>query len=159
MIALLKKALCQPGLWMAVIAVAIVVGWRLCVIASQPAHLMAIATEVSSIALPKEELNAEELVPSRDGHGVVFFKETETGLGTFFWDADIGKSKYLFEQREKWYAGDLGIVAWSPSDHFFACAFKSDPDPGRQQPTRDINIYDGNTGEAAIKITALWDSK
>ncbi len=159
MISFLKHASRKPGLWLAVGSVMFVVGWRLCVIASQPAHLLAIASEVGSIALPKEELNAQELVPSSEGHGLVFFQETETGLGTYFWDAAIGKSKYLFEQREKWYAGELGIVAWSPDDRFFACAFKSDPDPGKQQPTRNINIYDGNSGEAVMKITALWDSK
>ncbi|HKW30919.1 MAG TPA: hypothetical protein VJT54_16420 [Verrucomicrobiae bacterium] len=147
------------GIGLAAGAVLFVIGWRLCVIASQPAHWSAIATEIGSIPLPKEELNAQEVVPSNNGHGLIFFKETETGLGTYFWDAAIGKSKFLFEQREKWYAGDLGIVAWSPGDTFFACAFKSDPDPGRQQPTRDINIYDGNTGEAEMKITALWDSR
>ena len=157
MISFLKHASRKRGLWLAVGSVMFVVGWRLCVIASQPAHLLAIASEVGSIALPKEELNAEELVPSSDGHGLVFFQETETGLGTYFWDAAIGKSKYLFEQREKWYAGELGIVAWSPDDRFFACAFKSDP--GTREPTRDINIYDGTSGEPVMKITALWDSK
>ena len=142
--------------WLALSAVLFVVLWRLCVVASQR-HLLAVATEIGSLALPKEELAAQELVPSGDGHALVYFMETETGLGTYFCDATGGHRKLLFEQRERYYAGDLSIVAWSPDDRFFACAYKFDVAP--QPPSRKLVIYDGNSGEPVVKIEALWDSK
>ncbi len=137
-------------------AILIVVGWRLCVIASQH-HLLAIATEIGSIAQSKEEMGNEELVPSSDGHGLVYFQETETGLGTYFCEIASGKNALLFEQKENGYNGELGMVAWSPDDHFFACVFKSDSNP--QHLTRNIIICDGISGKPVVKIEALWDSK
>ncbi|MGH7942046.1 MAG: hypothetical protein ACREFR_13345, partial [Limisphaerales bacterium] len=146
-----------PGILTVFGSVLFVLAWHLCVIAARPAHIMEIATEIGSIPQYKEELNARELVPSGDGRALVFFKETETGLGTYFWDTDLGKTKFLFEQREKWYAGELDIVSWSPHDRYVACAYKCDIDP--QNPTRNLDIYDGATGEPAKKILARWDSK
>jgi hypothetical protein len=147
---------CRVGFWVAIAAVLFIVSWRLCVIACQR-HLLAVATEVGSIAQSKEEMINEELVPSSDGHGLIFFQETETGLGTYFYDNASGNSKLLFEQRENGFNGFLGSVAWSPDNRLLACAFKNDADP--QHPKREIDIYDGISGETVLKIDALWDSR
>jgi hypothetical protein len=152
-----KRASRWAGLWLAMTAVSFAVGWRLCVIARQPAHLLAIANEVGSIALSKEEFNNGELVPGNDGRGLVFFQETETGLGAYFWDAAGEKSKLLFEQKENDLGGQFEIVVWSPGDRFLACSFKSYSDP--QNPTRNIVIYDGISGESVAKIPVLWVNK
>lgn len=141
----------RTGLRLAVGTVLLVVGWHLCVIARQR-HLLAVATEVGSIAQSKEELINEELVPSGDGRGVVFFQETETGIGTYFCDTASGRSKLLFEQNENGYSGQFGMLAWSPDNRLFACAVLSDPNPLR--PKREIILYHGDSGEVAAKVEA-----
>lgn len=150
-----KHASRRTGLWLAIATVLFVSGWRLWIMAGQR-HLLAVAGEIGSFAQSKEEMVNEEIVPSGDGHGLVFFRETETGIGTYFLAAASDQSKLLFEQAEKGYTGELGFVTWSPEDRFFACAFKSN---SAQAPGRKFVVYDGGSGERVTSIEALWDAK
>ena len=101
----------------------VVAGWRLWIIASQH-HLLAVASEVGSIPQFRERLFA-----SSDGSSLVYYRETENGLGTYFYDTASGKSRMLFQQREFGFDGFLGTVAWSPDNRLLACAYKNDTDP------------------------------
>lgn len=141
----------RTGLWLALGVVLLVSGWRLWVVASQH-HLLAIASEVDSVPQFRERMYA-----SSDGASLVYYRETENGLGTYFYNIASGKSRMLFEQREFGFNGFLGTVAWSPDNRLLACAYKNDTDP--QHPKREIDIFDGVTGETIMKIDAIWESR
>jgi hypothetical protein len=137
----------RTGLWLAMIAVLSVVGWRLCIIARQPAHWLAIATELGSVG------HIETMHPSRDNTSLLYDQETETGIGTFFFGMASGQSKLLFEQTEKnhsdWRTRTLG---WSPDDSLVACAVPANLGPG--MPAEEIILYGGHDGDAIARIPA-----
>jgi hypothetical protein len=144
----------RTGFWLAMTAVLVVVGWRLCVIAGQQ-HLLAIATEVGSIAQFRGELFSNGA-----GTSLVFSRETETGIGTFFCETASGKSKLLFEQKENGYSSQSRMLDWSPDDRIFACAVLLDSNP--MHPKSAIILYNGDSGEPAAKIESdgfLWLTK
>lgn len=150
----------RTGLCLAIASFLFIGGWRLGVIACRPAHLLSVATEIGSIAQSKEAPMVEELVPGNDGTGLVFFQETETGLGTYFCETASGKIRLLFEQKEKGYNPKFGMLGWSPDDRSFACDVISGPDP--LHPNNEIILYNGTSGEPIVKIAAngyLPDSK
>jgi predicted esterase len=150
-----KHASHRTGLWLALAAALFVVGWRLWVIASQN-HLLEIATEVGSIAEFGQGRDGD-LFPNNSGTALTFYRLTETGLGIYFCNAENGQSKLLFEQKEKGYDPQFGMLTWSPDDRFFTCVepFGSDP----IYPKNGFNIYDGISGEPVMKIESLKDSK
>jgi hypothetical protein len=154
MIQFLKNGSRLTGFWLAITTVLFVVGWRLCVIAGQH-HLLAIATEVGSIPQFRAQL-----FPNGVGTSLVFSRETETGLGTYFCQTASGKSKLLFEQKEKGFNSQSEMLAWSPDDRVFACAVLLDPNP--MHPQSAIILYDGVSGEPIAKIGStgyIWLTK
>ena len=146
-----KRRSRRTGLGLAVGVFLIVVVWRLVVIASQN-HLLAVANEAGSVPQFRERLST-----SSDGASLVYFRETENGLGTYFCDAASGTSRLLYEQREFGFNGYLGTVAWSPDNLLLACAFKNDNDP--RNPKREIDIFDGRSGQKMFKLDAIWESR
>ena len=146
-----KLAARRTGLWLALGVVLLVSGWRLFIIAGQR-HLLAVASEVGSVPQFRERMFA-----SGDGSSLVYYRETENGLGTYFYNTASGKNRMLFEQREFGFNGFLGTVIWSPDDRLLACAYKNDTDP--QHPKREIDIFDAVSGETIMKIDAIWESR
>lgn len=121
--------------------------WRLWVIASQPPHLFDIAAEIGSIAQTRVGL-----FPNRNGSSLIFFQETETGLGTYLCETASGKSHLLFEQKEKGYGNQFRMLGWSPDDSYFAYAVLADPSPTNS--LKAIILYNGISGEPMAKIPA-----
>ena len=145
----------RTGFWLAVVGLLFVGGWRLWIIACQPTHWLAIATELGSVA------HKGDLLANPDGTCLFYHGETETGIGTFFCDTASGSSKLLFEQKEAgfgdWRAKMLG---WSPDYSLFACVVPANLGPW--MPTEEIILYNAATGEAAAKIPAegyYWNSQ
>ena len=139
--------------WLALAAVLFVFGWRLCVVISQ-STLLATATAVGSVPQFRGRL-----FPNEDGTALVFSRETENGIGTYYYNTDSSKAKLLFDQMENGYQSQFGMLAWSPDSHYFACAVIS---TNNRNPKKDIVIYSGNTGEPTSKIEIegfLWDSQ
>ena len=133
------------GLWLTLAVLVLVGGWRLWIIAHEPAHWATIGREIGSIAQFREDL-----YPNKDGNRVVFSQETEKGVGLFFCDADSGKTKLLCEQNEKGYSEHrFGMLGWSPDGKLFAYAFPNNPKP----PQEEVVICDGISGEAMGKMS------
>ena len=139
---------------MVTMVVLLVGGWQLCIIARQPPHLIDIATEVGSIAQFRDGL-----FPNNKGTDLVYFRETEKGVGAYFCDAAIGSNKLLFEQREKGYNQFLGMLRWSPDDSLFACSVISNPNSTYSK--EEIILYNGTSGNELQRIAAdgyRWNS-
>src|SRR5882724_2876605 len=119
----------RTGCWLALIAVLFVCGWRLSIIARQPAHWLAIASELGSVG--HSEYTSHSMYPSPDNTCLLYEQETETGIGTFFFGKASGQSKLLFEQNEagyeEWRARTLG---WSPDSSLVACTVPANLVPG-----------------------------
>ena len=69
-------------------------GLRLWALSRQPAHLEQIAAEIGSIPQFRVALH-----PNYSGSALLFFRETETGLGTYFCETATGKTRLL---RARW---------------------------------------------------------
>jgi dipeptidyl aminopeptidase/acylaminoacyl peptidase len=142
----------RTGLCLAIVAVLFVGGWRLSIIACQPAHWLAFATELGSVA-QKGVTQTGNVLPNKDGDRLIYERETETGLGTFYWDAATGRSKLLIEEhqtdKDDWRTRTLG---WSPDESMFACVVPTNMDPG--MGTEEIVLYNGNNGDVAARIPA-----
>lgn len=134
------------GLWLTAAAVLFVVVWRASVVAHIPVHIMEIADELGSIG--RFDFG---FTPNHSGTHVVFSQHTATGVAFYFCDTAGGKRKFLCEEPEKGYNWQpFGIKGWSPDDKLFAFCYPSDLAKYEEQ----IIIYDGNSGEAVIKLTA-----
>jgi hypothetical protein len=132
------------GLWLTLAVLIFVGGWRLWIIAHEPAHWATIGREIGSIAQFREDL-----YPNKDGTRVVFSQDTEKGVGLFFCDADSAKTKILCEQNEEGYSNQrFGMLGWSPDGKLFAYAFPNNP----KQQQEEVVICDGISGEAMGKM-------
>ncbi len=141
-----------PGIWLALASVLFILAWRFTVATFRSPHSVEIANEIGSIAQSKEGVGTKEIVPSNNGERLVYFQETDTGIGTYFIDTKGGKPKLLFEQNEAGYTPVFGMLAWSPNDRLFACCVQSSANPKR--PRKEIVLYDGNTGDSTTKVPA-----
>lgn len=141
----------KVGILMVALACTLVGGWRLLIIARQPPHILDIATEIGSIADSKEEQFNREIIPNHSGTALLFFQETETGIGTYFCSISDDKPKLLFEQSEKGYNQEYALLDWSPDDKAFAYFTQPSLDPDR--PQRKITIYNGMTGEIIMQMS------
>ncbi len=149
----------RTGLWLVLGAVLVVAGWRLCIIASQH-HLLAVAREVGSIGLSKEGLFNEELIPNHDGTQVIFYQETETGVGTYLCEPASGKIQMLFEQKEKGYSLHCGMLGWSPDGRYFAAGIPANVEVFDY--VKSIVVYDAKTVTPVFTVSGdgfSWDSK
>ena len=88
----------RTGLLLIAAVVLFVVGWRLVAMARQPSNIFKIANEIGSVAQTREGV-----YPNRSGTSVVFYQETETGLGTYLHVIQTGKTHLLYKQPEKGY--------------------------------------------------------
>jgi hypothetical protein len=105
-----KHASRRTGLWLALGAVLFVVGWRVWVMAGQR-HLLAVAGEVGSIPQFRERLFA-----SGDGSSLIFYTETERGLGTYFCETAIDScisNVLLVTQRQRAVVDERPQQAWT----------------------------------------------
>jgi hypothetical protein len=140
--------------WLVILVVFLVGGWRLLIVARQR-HLLAVATEVGSVGQFRGNLFANDT-----GSRLIFSRETENGIGTYFCETDSGKIKLLFEHPEKSFGLILGMISWAPDGSLFACNVLSGQDS--PHPKDEIILYDGNSGEVVQKIPAngyVWGSK
>jgi hypothetical protein len=135
------------GACLIIAVLSLIAGWRVWLVAREPAHLLSIANELGSIA--QDRANPKDImIPNENGPGLIFFQETEKGLGTYFCGTSSGKCTLLCEQKEDAlpYEGSLG---WSPSGDFFAFLATTEPNPGKPK----IVIYDGSTGEIVATLS------
>jgi hypothetical protein len=149
-----RDASYKPGLWLAILVVFLVGGWRFGVVAGSR-HLLAVATEAGSVGQFRGNLFANVT-----GSRLIFSRETETGVGTFFCETSGGKTKLLFEHPEKGFELILGMISWAPDDSLFACNVQSGENS--THPKDEIILYDGTSGEVVQKIPAngyVWGSK
>ena len=130
----------------------LVAGWRLIIIARQPAHLLEIAKEIGSI--PQTDPYTR-LIASPDGSRLLYAQCTETGVGVYLCDPTTGKNELLFEQQEKGY-GDSRNWGWSPENAFLAFTVIRQPTPG--DPPMTISLYDGLSGQSLTNIPAPFFS-
>ncbi len=125
----------------------IVGGLRVWVVARQTPHLEQIASEIGSIPNFRVGLH-----PNYSGSALLYFQETESGLGTFFCETATGKTHLLYEEKEKGYRGQFRILGWSPDDSVLAFAILPD---GRDPANSGIiTLCKGLTGEVITKIPA-----
>ena len=145
----LKRLASNPtGLCLAFCVILLVAGWRVWLVAHQPAHLLDIANEIGSIAQPRMNEKDIGLIPNNDGPGLVFYQETETGLGAYICGTPDGKCTLIYDQKESGpYPTSLG---WSPGGVFFAFIIPADTNHKKLE----IVIYNGSSGEMAAKIAA-----
>ena len=139
----------RAGLWLAMVAVLSVGGWRLWIMTCQPVHWLAIATELGSVG------HMGNILPSRDDTTLLYDQETETGIGTFFFNTVSGDTKLLFEKKEAGYSEDdwrAKRLGWSPDNSLIACAVPANLGPG--MPAEVITLYDAVTGEITARIPA-----
>ena len=75
---------------------------------------------------------------SGDGSSLVYYRETEKGLGIYFCEYSQRQTQDAVEQRENGYMAPMRQVGWSPDSRLLACAYKNDTDP--QKPKRKIQF-------------------
>jgi hypothetical protein len=122
-----------------------VVGWRVVVMARQPTNIFKIANEIGSVAQTREGV-----YPNRSGSSVVFYQETETGMGTYLHVIQMGKTHLLYEQPEKGYGEQYRRIGWSPDEKYFVyAAFADESDTNG---SKAIILCDGNSGETKARI-------
>jgi hypothetical protein len=122
--------------------------------------LLKAASEIGSIGLSKEGQSNEELIPNQDGTKVIFYQETETGVGTYFCEPASGKIKLLFEQKEKGYSLQCGMLGWSPDGRYFAVGVPANVDAFDY--VKSILVYDSLSVTPVATLSAdgfSWDSK
>jgi hypothetical protein len=149
-----KLAMRRTGLWLALGTLLFVAGWHLWVIASQH-HLLAVASEVGSVPQFREKMFA-----SGDGSSLVFYRETESGLGAYFCEIASGKLKLLCEQQEKGFSLQCGMLGWSPDSRYFAIGNPANVD--KFDYVKSISIYDSKTVTPVASLSGdgfSWDSK
>jgi hypothetical protein len=136
------------GVWLAVIAVLLVIARHMWVVAQKPAHILEIADELGSL-----NQIIDDVYPDPSNTRLVFSQMTDDGTGIYFYNLAGGKRKLVCEQKAKgwsdWSAQHFKMVGWSPDDTLFACAF---PTHDPQQPEEEILICDAHTGEVVTKL-------
>ncbi len=149
-----KLAAGRTSLCLMLGAMLVVAGWRLCIIANQR-HLLAVASEVGSVPQFRERMFA-----SGDGSSLVYYRETEKGLGIYFCEVSSGKLKLLCEQQEKGYSLQCGMFGWSPDSRYFAVGNPANVD--KFDYVKSISIYDSKTVMPVATLSGdgfSWDSK
>lgn len=135
----------QFTIWIVIVGVLFVLGWRALVMATQYFREPMIVRELCSI--PQFE---QDLIPNSANTRLVFCQDTKEGVGIFFCDTAGGKPRLLCEQKEKGLRGRrFTMLGWAPDDSLFACAF-----PENKQDQELILIFDGGTGELLDKVVA-----
>lgn len=141
------------GLWLSVIMVVFVVGWRLLVVARDyTSHWREIAAELGS--LPQF---VQDLSPNSAGTRLIYCRTAEKGVGIYFCDTGSNQSKLLCEQDEKGYSWQrYCVLGWSPGDKLFAYALPLKTHPADQPWMRneEIVVCDGLTGETVTNLGA-----
>jgi hypothetical protein len=127
------------------LAFLLVAGMRLWALSRQTPHLEKIAREIGSI--PQYRVG---IYPNHTGSSLIFYQETETGLGTFFCETATGKTKLLFEEKEKGYCDRFRLQGWSPDDNILA--FATLPDSEGTIGSGAITLCKGLTGEVITMI-------
>ena len=140
-----KTGLKKTGLLL--LPICLVIGLRLWALSGQTPHLEKIALEIGSI--PQYRVG---IYPNHSGSNLLFFQETETGLGTFFCETATGKTRLLYDEKEKGYLGRFRLLGWSADDRILAFATMSDS--GATNGSGAINICKGDTGEVINSIPA-----
>ena len=140
-----KTGLKKTGLLL--LPICLVIGLRLWALSGQTPHLEKIVLEIGSI--PQYRVG---IYPNHSGSNLLFFQETETGLGTFFCETATGKTRLLYDEKEKGYLGRFRLLGWSADDRILAFATMSDS--GATNGSGAINICKGDTGEVINSIPA-----
>ncbi|MEI9963253.1 MAG: hypothetical protein WDM76_19710 [Limisphaerales bacterium] len=92
-----------------------------------------------------------EYIPNHTGSSLIFFRETETGLGTFLCETATGKSALLFEEKEKGYRNRFRLLGWSSDDKILV--FATLPDAEGTNASGAITVCDGTTGEIITRVS------
>ena len=121
----------RQGMWMALSAMALVLGWRAIVVFHEPAHRRRIAAELGSI--PQFTQN---LYVNHAGNCVAYGQHTENNSGLYLCDTGTKKSRLLTEVHPQ-------FCGWSPDDSRLAFVIPQPKDPGKSE----IVICNGTTGE------------
>jgi hypothetical protein len=140
-----KPASDRTGLWLAMVVLLVVGGWRLGVVLGREGHVQGVAKDIGSIGQFRDDL-----FPNKAGTGIVYSQDTEAGAGLFFCEIPTGKKKLLAELKEadfRW-AQRFGMLGWAPDDSLFA--YVNPPDPEAKQT--GLFICDGKSGETVAKM-------
>jgi hypothetical protein len=130
-----------------ILPVLLVAGLRLWALSRQVPYLDKIAAEIGSIPQYRVGIYA-----NHSGSSLIFFRETETGLGTYLCETATGKTHLLFEEAEKGYSARFRLLGWSEDDAILIFAAKSDSDAADGSGT--ITICKGATGEVITNLPA-----
>jgi hypothetical protein len=143
------------GFSLAILVVTLMIGWRVCVKLSGPAHMQAIAAEFASVG---KFFSATPIMPNKACNKLLFCQGTEQGVGIFFLDIASGQKRLIYEQPRKFYdAGKFKILGWAPDDSLFAY---KEHDPVEWANSR-IDICNGNSGEVIQRVNVdggMWNN-
>jgi hypothetical protein len=135
----------RSAMWIAAGACLVVLGWRMCVLASQFLGGHSVTSGLAHVFQFEQDLS-----PNNANTRLVFCQDTEDGVGIYFCNAAGGKPRLLCEQKEKGHSWQrFTMLGWSPDDSLLAVAW---PDAG--QDKEFILIFNGNTGEPEGKVGA-----
>ena len=132
-------------MWIAAGVCLFVLGWRMCLLASQFLVGHSVTRELAHVCQFEQDLS-----PNSTNTRLVYCQDTEKGVGIYFCDTVGGKPKLLCEQKEKGHSWKrFTMLGWSPDDSLFAVAF-----PDTASDKEMILVFDGKTGEPAGKVGA-----
>ncbi len=134
-------------IWILLLPVLLVTGLRLLALARQATHLDKIAVEMASVGQYRLGL-----FPNHSGSALIFQQETNKGLGTFLCETATGKTRLLFEEKEKGYKGRFRLLGWSADDNVLMFANMSDDTESNGSGA--ITICNGMSGEVTGRIPA-----
>ena len=115
--------------------------------AGRPANIYKMAEELGAVAQTREGV-----YPNDSGSAVVFYQETETGLGAYLHVVASGKTFLLYDQTERGYGDQFRRVGWSPDGRLFVYA--SLMDEANTNASRSLVLFDVEAGTEAARIPA-----
>lgn len=133
--------------WLITGVLLFVFGLHLLVVAGRPANIFKIAEELGAVAQTREGV-----YPNDNGSAVVFYQQTETGMGTYLHVVASGKTHLLYEQAEKDYGDQFRRVGWSPDGRLFAYAALADE--ANTNASKSLVLFDVESGTEAARIPA-----
>lgn len=128
------------GLGLAILAMVMIGGWRMMVVASRPAHLQAIAAEFAAIG----KFVLSPPAANKPGDKLLFYQTTDQGVGLFLLDTTSGQKRLVYVQsRKNLDPTRVRILDWAPDGSRFAYQ--------QHQPEEhlysEIVVCDGNSGQ------------
>lgn len=133
----------KSGWCMSLVAVLLVIGWRLIAISHRPSQWREIASELGSLPTLREEVN-----PNHGNTAIVFTRDTENGRGWYYCSRATGKVRLIWESDLEGGGKAGDFYGWSPDDSRFAY--------GRPLSSKEddweLVICDGKTGEVITRL-------